>query len=301
MDDAEKTTVMPVAEPPAQDSPAPQPTRKARVDPWMWVAIALLVLLAGAGAAFALGVFSPSVPRVPDVTGSTVAAGAQTLLTAGYTLGGQLTTASTTLAKDLVVSTVPTAGTQLTKGQAVALVVSTGPATSTATVPTVSPGAQTGGTGGTGGTGAHMVTVPDVRGKTQNDAVGALKALGFSVNSVSQSSSTVASGTVISQDPLAGSSKPKGSSATITVSSGPGKRAAVPGLLSVPRVIVPDLSDQPKEAVAAELTALGLIPRPHGGVSKPPSSQLVGIVYHQVPAPGTKVPLGYAVQFTYYQ
>ena len=297
MDDIDKTTVMPVAEPPVQDTAAPPPTRKGRVDPWMWVAIALLVLLVGVGAAFALGAFSPSsLPQVPDVTGSTVVAGAQTLLTAGYTLGSHLATASDTIAKDLVVSTVPTAGTQLAKGQAVALVVSTGPATST--VPTVSPGIQP---GGTGSTSTHMVTVPDVRGKTQNDAVGALKALGFSVNSVSQSSSTVASGTVISQDPLAGSSKPKGSSVTITVSSGPGKRAAVPGLLSVPRVIVPDLSDQPKEAVAAELTALGLIPRPYAGVSKLPSSQLVGIVYHQVPAPGTKVPLGYAVQFTYYQ
>ena len=300
MDDAEKTIVMPVAEPPAQGAAAPPPTRKSRVDPWMWVAIALLVLLVGVGAAFALGAFSPSsLPQVPDVTGSTVVAGAQTLLTAGYSLGSQLATASDTIAKGLVVSTVPTAGTQLAKGQAVALVVSTGTATSA--VPTVSPGTQPGGTGGTGGTGTRMVTVPDVRGKTRNDAVGVLKALGFGVNSVSQSSSTVASGTVISQDPLAGSSKPKGSSVTITVSSGQGKRAAVPGLLSVPQVTVPDLSDQPKEAVAAELTALGLTPHGYGGVSKLPSSQLVGIVYHQVPAPGTKVPLGYAVQFTYYQ
>lgn len=264
------------------------------------MAIVAFVLLVGAGAAFALGVLSPSsAPLVPNLTGSTVASATQGLVTAGYTLGSQQTTASGAIGKDLVVSTVPTAGTQLARGQAVALIVSSGPATGTVSgVSTTSQPGGTGGTGSTGGTGTQKITVPDVTGKTRNAAIGALNALGFAVDSVHQSSSTVTSGTVISQDPSGGSSRPKGSPVTITISSGP-KQVTITGS-GVPRVSVPDLHGLSWGNADAKLTALGLTPAPYAGVSTGDPS-LVGIVYGQVQSPGARVFIGSTVRFYYYQ
>lgn len=62
-------------------------------------------------------------------------------------------------------------------------------------------------------------TVPDVTGLSQADAIVALEAAGFVVAIVTDSS-TVAAGTVLSQDPAAGASSFVGFIVTITVSSG---------------------------------------------------------------------------------
>lgn len=62
-------------------------------------------------------------------------------------------------------------------------------------------------------------TVPDVTGLSQADAIAALEAAGFVVAIVTDSS-TVAAGTVLSQDPAGGTSSFVGFIVTITVSSG---------------------------------------------------------------------------------
>ena len=337
--DADRTSVMPAAAPSSSargaEPPSP-PARKGRMDPWMWVAIALLVVLIGGGAAYALGAFS-SQPTVPDVTGSTVAAATQTLVAAGYTLGSQLTTASAAIARDLVVSTVPTAGTQLAKGQVVVLVVSTGPAagvvpdvvgsteasavaavqaaglttnvnqgndssmkaglvfktdpaagTSVAPQSLVQIFVSTGAPSQSGGTGTEKVTVPDVTGKTQNDAIDALKALGFSVIATMHSSSTVSNGLVISQDPQGGSSHSKGSTVNILVSSGPAAQVTVPNLVGLSTSVA-----------SSQLTALGLVPDAHPGDLTHLLSQ-AGKVEDQVEAAGSKVDVGSNVTFRYY-
>ena len=78
--------------------------------------------------------------------------------------------------------------------------------------------------------GAEQVSVPNVVGDSQSDATSALKSDGFSVNVVQSSSSSVEKGYVISSNPSAGTSADKGSTVTITVSTGPAS-------VSVPNVV----------------------------------------------------------------
>ena len=365
MDGVEETKAMPAvaASPGAEGTAAtPTPVRTNRTSPWIRVAIVVLLLLLGAGAAFAGGACSllPSPGQVPNVAGSTVASATQALTVAGFTLGSQETTASATLAKDLVVSTDPPAGVQLAHGQTVALVVSLGPAmvavpdvvgstessalaavqaaglavnvneaydpqtnaglvyktdptTGTAVAQQtlvqiyVSTNAQSGGTGtgsggtgtgsggtatGSGGTGAHMVTVPDVRGKLLDYAIGALQAKGFAVKWAGRSSSTVPIAHVISQDPLAGTPKPKGSLVTLSSSTGP----LVPNILKVPKVTVPALYNLTSSKASSILAALGLKADPQPG-DPAPNSTFKDVVEDQTELAGTKVPIGATIHF----
>ena len=68
--------------------------------------------------------------------------------------------------------------------------------------------------------GVEKVDVPSVVGQSQSDATSALETAGFTVNVTTSSSSVVTKGYVISQTPSSGQAD-KGSSVTITVSSGP--------------------------------------------------------------------------------
>jgi serine/threonine-protein kinase len=88
----------------------------------------------------------------------------------------------------------PGAGTSLPFGTGVTLFVSNGPAAR---------------------------TVPDVTGQSQGDATAALGSAGFKVSSTTHTSSTVAAGDVISQNPSGGTSEPPGTTVTIVVASAP--------------------------------------------------------------------------------
>jgi len=67
-----------------------------------------------------------------------------------------------------------------------------------------------------------MVTVPNVEKLTQDDATTAITAAKLKVGtSTQQTSTTVASGIVISQDPANGSSVAEGSAVNLVISSGP--------------------------------------------------------------------------------
>ena len=65
-----------------------------------------------------------------------------------------------------------------------------------------------------------QVSIPDVTGKTQDDAVTALDDVGLKAAGISASSSTVPKGQVISQQPTAGTTAKTGDPVTLTISRG---------------------------------------------------------------------------------
>jgi serine/threonine-protein kinase len=71
-------------------------------------------------------------------------------------------------------------------------------------------------------TGGSTVAVPNVTGQAEQVASTTLRRAGLSVAASQVSSTTVASGLVVSQSPLGGSRAKKGASVSIAVSSGPG-------------------------------------------------------------------------------
>src|SRR5207237_6859178 len=103
------------------------------------------------------------------------AAAASALTGAGLTVGAVTMQSSSTVAAGSVISESPPAGTKVASGSPVNLVVSSGPA---------------------------QIAVPNVVGQTQAAAASAITGAGLTVGAVTmQSSSTVASGSVISESP----------------------------------------------------------------------------------------------------
>ena len=79
------------------------------------------------------------------------------------------------------------------------------------------------------------VAVPDVAGKTQTDAGQTLEAAGLNVGAIAKASDpTAPAGTVIRQDPAAGTKVDKDSAVALTLSSGPGA-AEVPDVIGMDR------------------------------------------------------------------
>jgi beta-lactam-binding protein with PASTA domain len=136
----------------------------------------------------------PAQVTVPNVVGLTQAAASTAITAAGLVVGTVTTASSPTVASGNVISESPIAGTGVSSGSAVNLVVSTGPA---------------------------LVAVPNVVGDTQAAATTAIIGAGFALGTVSTASSaTVASGDVISESPNAGASVSSGSAVNLVVSTG---------------------------------------------------------------------------------
>ena len=132
---------------------------------------------------------------VPNVLGETQAAATTSITNAGLVLGTVTTQSSSTVPSGSVISESPAAGTQVNAGSAVNLVVSSGLA---------------------------QVAVPNVVGETQAAATTAITTAGLVLGTVTtQSSSTVPSGSVISENPAAGTQVNVGSAVNLVVSSGP--------------------------------------------------------------------------------
>ncbi|MEQ1558748.1 MAG: PASTA domain-containing protein [Methyloglobulus sp.] len=132
---------------------------------------------------------------VPGVVGQTQTAAQAALTAANLTVGTVTTASSDTIAAGLVISQNPAAGASVAKSTPVALVVSSGSA---------------------------LVAVPNVVGQTQVAAQTALTAANLAVGTVTTApSSTVPAGSVISQNPAAGTSVAKASAVGLVVSSGP--------------------------------------------------------------------------------
>jgi hypothetical protein len=135
----------------------------------------------------------PPVP-VPNVVGQSQAAASMAITNVGLVVGTVTQQPSSTVASGNVISEAPAAGTNVASGSAVNLVVSSSPA---------------------------QMAVPNVVGQTQASATATISGVGLNVGTVTQqSSSTVASGYVISESPAADTSVTSGSAVNLVVSTG---------------------------------------------------------------------------------
>jgi 6-phosphogluconolactonase (cycloisomerase 2 family) len=125
----------------------------------------------------------------------TQAAATTSITGAGLTVGAVTMSNSDSVASGDVISENPAAGASVASGSAVALTVSSGPA---------------------------QVAVPNVVGDTQAAATTAITGAGLKVGNVTMTSSnSVPSGSVISENPAAGTKVAPASAVDLTVSSGP--------------------------------------------------------------------------------
>jgi beta-lactam-binding protein with PASTA domain len=133
----------------------------------------------------------PQMVTVPNVEGMTQA-------TASAAIAGAKLTVGTVNATGKVVSQDPAKGSSVAQGSSVNLVISSGP---------------------------QMVSVPNVEGMTQDAAATAITEAKLIVGTVTQqTSSTVASGKVIGQDPPSGGSVAESSPVNLIISSSTGER-----------------------------------------------------------------------------
>jgi beta-lactam-binding protein with PASTA domain len=141
-------------------------------------------------------------PVVPYVVGITEADANSAIAAVQLTVGGVTYEYSDTVAAGLVISQNPLSGTRLPIGSFVDLTVSLG----------------------------QPIVVPDVTGMTQAEADTAMTAVGLIVDITTyQYSQTVATGLVISQNPVGGTMVPVGSSVDVTLSLGPPPAETVSG------------------------------------------------------------------------
>ena len=144
----------------------------------------------------------PGILALPDVNHKGGAEATKILREKGF----QPTTQSqsnSTVGKGLVISTDPTAGTEVQVGSPVTVLVSSGP---------------------------QEVSVPEVTNESQAAATATLAAAGLKVTVVKREVSEPSPGTVISQSPSAGSSLSVGGQVTIVVAQAP-KQTAVPSVV----------------------------------------------------------------------
>ncbi len=143
--------------------------------------------------------------------------------------------------------------------------------------------------GGTPNPAPASVSVPGVVGETQAAATTAITGDGLVVGTVTtQSSATVASGTVISQNPAAGVSVASGSAVNLVVSSGPAPPVIAP-------VSVPSVVGDTQTAATTVITGDKLVV---GTVTTQSSATASGTVIGQSPAAATSVASGSAVNLT---
>jgi eukaryotic-like serine/threonine-protein kinase len=192
------------------------------------------------------------VAAAPSVTGLDLQNASDQIVSAGLVVGKVTSKTDPTFPANTVISQSPTAGAEVVAGSAVDLVLSAGKA---------------------------MVTVPDVRGMTQDAATTKLQGLKMVVD-VATTYSTQPKGVVINQGPAAGTNVPAGSTVTLSVSKG-----ATP-------VKVPDVTGAQAADAKKSLHDVGLVPV--STVESGTASQ-VGTVISQNPdagvslAPGSQV------------
>jgi beta-lactam-binding protein with PASTA domain/subtilisin family serine protease len=207
------------------------------------------------GSVVALVVSSgPPLVAVPNVVAMTQADAATAITNAGLVVGAITNASSTTAPAGSVMSENPTAGTQVAIGSAVALVVSSGP----------------------------FVAVPNVVNMTQAAATTAIMNAGLAVGAITNASSTtVPAGSVISENPMAGTQVAVGSAVALMVSSGP------------PLVAVPNVVNMTQAAATTAITNAGLAV---GAITNASSTTVpAGSVISENPTAGTQVAIGSAV------
>lgn len=131
--------------------------------------------------------------------------------------------------------------------------------------------------------GEQTVIMPDVKGKTREDARNTLAEYGFAVNESWEESDTIDVGVVISASVEAGSQVAVGSTVTLTVSAGPAG------------VEVPTVTGISYEEADSQLVSLGFAVTKMETYS---DTVEAGIVAAQTPAAGSKVPKGTNITVT---
>jgi eukaryotic-like serine/threonine-protein kinase len=208
-DERAPTVTIPRAEPPGH--------RRRRILGRALIALAVLAVLAST--AWAAWVYLvPHYANVPELTGLTVQRANQHLEALGLApqVGSQVF--STEIAAGLVVRTAPPSGTRIREGTDVVLILSKGP---------------------------QLFPIPRVTGMTEADASAEIVDAGFRFQVERATSENVERGRVVSQNPEPAVEVRKGSTVTITVSTGP------------PLVAVPGVAGQSAEGAEDELATAG--------------------------------------------
>jgi beta-lactam-binding protein with PASTA domain len=197
----------------------------------------------------------PQIATVPNVEGLTRTAATAAITEAKLMTGTVTQQTSNTVATGTVISQDPANGSSLAEGSPVNLVISSGP---------------------------QMVAVPQVEGLTQDAAAATITGAKLMVGTVTQqTSNTVATGTVISQDPANGSSAAQGSPVKLLISSGP------------QLVAVPNAEGLTQDAATAAITGAKL---KVGTVTQQTNNTVAtGTVISQDPARGSSVAEGSSV------
>ncbi len=220
---------------------------------WPWV-----VLIIVAAIAIAFGVWGvlrgTSAITVPDLTGKSEAEAKKILSDAGLLLGNVTKDYSETVPEGKIISQNPKAGSKITKNMKVDIVVSRG---------------------------APLISVPDCRGLSLDEAKARIQSEGLKVGNVTEEfSSSQPAGKVSSQNPAPGTDVRKGSSVDLAVSKGP-EMVAVPRLIGMTRDAATKLLEQKGLTTNVEEATTTEHPE--------------GLVFEQTPKEGESVSKGTSV------
>lgn len=252
--------------PPADEPPADEEEEKSKA--WIWwtvggvvaaaiIAVILMFTLRGDGEPTPAGTPTETIAmvEVPDVSDFNSADAQKAIEDAGLKFLA-IPTPSDTIEKDKVVSQTPLGGVKAAKDSTVNVQISTGPTS---------------------------VTVPDLSGKTQEEASAALTALGLQAGTVNAvESATVPEKNVISSDPAANTPVAPGTKVNLTISTG--------------RITLPSYLGQDYKVAQKALQDMGF------SVSLDPqenSSSQPNTVIDQNPGVGASVPQKSGVTLTY--
>jgi serine/threonine-protein kinase len=207
------------------------------------------------GATVTLTVSSgPGNVSVPSVQGLPVANARHLIQQRGLKVGTVSQQSSTTLPQGDVISTNPGAFASVPVGTAVDMSVSSG---------------------------KPQVSVPDVTGQSESSARSKLQGAGFTVQTTTQTSSSVKAGSVISQNPAGGTQVASGSTVSLVIAKAP------------TTTTVPSVKGQPASAATSALKAAGFtVNQTTQDVKKKRED---GVVLSESPAGGTSVKKGSSV------
>ena len=164
---------------------------------------AAIILLLGLGVAFATGAFS-SKTKVPDLSDMTYKEAKNTAEKSGFKVEKGKSVYSSEIAEGHVVEQDPTGGEEAKKGSTIKL--------------NLSKGSKEG-------------TVPNIVGQDYKKVEKKLKKAGYKLGIVKSETSNKPEGTILTQDPEAGTNADKGTKINITISDGKGKeKGTVPSL-----------------------------------------------------------------------
>ncbi|MFO1423079.1 MAG: PASTA domain-containing protein [Candidatus Competibacteraceae bacterium] len=202
--------------------------------------------------------YPPGAISVPNVVGLTQTAAANTIHSAGLSVGAVLKQYSDTVPAGIVLAQSPAAGAKVAVGTPVTVTVSLGP--------------------------AGVVKVPDVRGLPEEVAKSVLQDAGLTVGStLRQPDPTMPAGDAIGTNPVAGTQVKLGSAVTLIISEG----FSQPQEVAVPSEVIGMTVEDARESLfAVGLFHVGAITvQPHDTI---PAGRVSGLS----PTPGTLVAYG---------